>query len=58
MNTESTVYVVVWSYYDDWCVHGVFATRELADEYVRDAIRQDRNTILNQYKILPQPFKQ
>ena len=47
------VYVVVWSYYDDWTIHGVFATKELAEEYVDQAIKDDHYSVLNQYKIYP-----
>lgn len=47
------VYVVVWSYYDDWAILGVFATEELAKDYVNQAIRDDHYTVLNQYKIIP-----
>lgn len=47
------VYVVVWSYYEDWSVCGVFKTEDGAKDFINEAIKIDRYSVLNQYKIIP-----
>ena len=41
------VYLVIWSYYDDWTIHGVFKSKEKAEKYVHDEIDYE----INQFKI-------